>query len=172
MSSKKHRTKKNKQLKLRNIHTLADAIRSKRFGRKALVRLNVGIKNMRTGCIPAHRTQLGTCTLDGSGVMFILNASKKPLQYLKTYDTSNFRFFQMKSVMGVCDTCDECLPAKCLQRCGGCKITEYCSRACQKSQWKQHKADCTLCIDFEKGKSVGVKRIRIKNPLKDLFNFI
>ena len=30
-----------------------------------------------------------------------------------------------------------------MKRCGACLITTYCSRECQKSDWKRHKKDCT-----------------------------
>ena len=29
-----------------------------------------------------------------------------------------------------------------LERCSGCKLVYYCSRECQKRDWKEHKAHC------------------------------
>jgi hypothetical protein len=29
-----------------------------------------------------------------------------------------------------------------LQKCGNCNIVYYCSRECQKNDWKKHKPDC------------------------------
>ena len=29
-----------------------------------------------------------------------------------------------------------------LRLCDGCRAVKYCSRACQRAQWKRHKADC------------------------------
>lgn len=39
--------------------------------------------------------------------------------------------------------CFHCgLSAMVMKRCGGCKIAQYCSPECQKSNWTTHKNDC------------------------------
>ena len=51
-----------------------------------------------------------------------------------------------KSEERVVKRCDKCLLVKSeetpLLRCGRCKRAYYCSRACQQSAWKEHKASC------------------------------
>ena len=150
---------------LRDIHTLEDAIHSKRFGRKTLARLNVAIKKKHIGVI-SKVSQVSACTLGGLGVRFQLNASDKPLTYIETYDKTKFRFIQMKSVVSVCDGCQAFLPVTHLQKCSACKIVEYCSQDCQNKHWKRHKACCKVAGVLAKGKSVAEKRIQIVNPLK------
>eukprot|EP01090_Pellita_catalonica_P006524 TRINITY_DN16766_c0_g1_i1.p1 TRINITY_DN16766_c0_g1~~TRINITY_DN16766_c0_g1_i1.p1 ORF type:complete len:249 (+),score=36.14 TRINITY_DN16766_c0_g1_i1:115-861(+) len=42
------------------------------------------------------------------------------------------------------ERCARCyLKAEKLKRCGRCKTVKYCSVACQRKDWKQHKPDCT-----------------------------
>lgn len=50
-----------------------------------------------------------------------------------------------------CANCDNvCLPKE-LKQCSSCKETLYCSRACQKQHWTEHKRKCThLTSDNEK----------------------
>lgn len=31
-----------------------------------------------------------------------------------------------------------------LKACGGCRTKKYCSKDCQKADWKEHKAACTV----------------------------
>ncbi|CAK5266832.1 unnamed protein product [Mycena citricolor] len=43
------------------------------------------------------------------------------------------------------EMCENCLMgSRDLRRCGGCNITRYCSRECQKSHWKEHKSYCEM----------------------------
>jgi hypothetical protein len=39
-------------------------------------------------------------------------------------------------------TCDVCGKEGELHKCGGCGRTRYCGKDCQKSDWKNHKAEC------------------------------
>ena len=54
----------------------------------------------------------------------------------------------------VCDNkdCDNKGPTK---NCSRCKLVYYCSRDCQKKDWKTHKTDCHL-MDEMKAKQVGM----------------
>ncbi|KAI0055315.1 hypothetical protein BV25DRAFT_226177 [Artomyces pyxidatus] len=40
--------------------------------------------------------------------------------------------------------CNDCLPASLttLRRCGGCKLKWYCSKDCQRANWREHKVYC------------------------------
>ena len=35
-------------------------------------------------------------------------------------------------------------PEQTIKRCSRCRVTTYCSRACQKAHWKTHKSACTV----------------------------
>ena len=42
----------------------------------------------------------------------------------------------------VCDGCCKHVPGHGLMKCGRCGEAKYCSGACQKKAWKQHKKTC------------------------------
>ncbi|KAF5602575.1 MYND domain protein [Fusarium subglutinans] len=44
--------------------------------------------------------------------------------------------------MAACNTCNKEEPAVQLKRCAKCSTTQYCSRDCQKADWKAHKKIC------------------------------
>ncbi|KAK4171415.1 hypothetical protein QBC36DRAFT_339990 [Triangularia setosa] len=44
--------------------------------------------------------------------------------------------------MSSCTTCNKSASEVPLKRCAKCQITEYCSRDCQKQDWKTHKKTC------------------------------
>lgn len=58
--------------------------------------------------------------------------------------------------------CVVCSKSNCnLQKCGNCKATHYCSRECQKSDWKSHKAICKdLCNSIVKSSDPTKKIFR------------
>ena len=41
-----------------------------------------------------------------------------------------------------CEICDQFKPVIDFKKCGQCKCQRYCSRECQKSDWKEHKKVC------------------------------
>jgi hypothetical protein len=43
---------------------------------------------------------------------------------------------------GACFTCATTVARADRQRCGGCRTTSYCSRACQKADWPRHRKEC------------------------------
>ncbi|EIW54763.1 uncharacterized protein TRAVEDRAFT_172379 [Trametes versicolor FP-101664 SS1] len=48
---------------------------------------------------------------------------------------------------GACAGCqeDESMDKE-MRRCGGCKVTRYCSVACQKEDWRRHKPTCKQIV--------------------------
>ncbi|KAG5664330.1 hypothetical protein KAF25_008064 [Fusarium avenaceum] len=46
--------------------------------------------------------------------------------------------------MAACNTCQKTEPAVTLKRCTKCSTTQYCSRECQKADWKAHKKICAI----------------------------
>jgi hypothetical protein len=49
-----------------------------------------------------------------------------------------------------CAHCDK--PGAAL-RCGACRVTNYCSRSCQKADWPRHKPACAASVDARKALS-------------------
>jgi len=43
--------------------------------------------------------------------------------------------------------CDQCIPK--LQSCKACQLVRYCSRACQKAHWKEHKPCCEVNVGIK-----------------------
>ncbi|KAF8878364.1 hypothetical protein CPB84DRAFT_1688354, partial [Gymnopilus junonius] len=44
---------------------------------------------------------------------------------------------------GNCMTCGKDAQSD-LKVCSGCKVAKYCSKQCQKEDWKNHKKECTI----------------------------
>lgn len=44
--------------------------------------------------------------------------------------------------MGYCEGCERDFPKQELRKCGNCKLSTYCSKECQKNDWKSHKKLC------------------------------
>lgn len=72
------------------------------------------------------------CSLD------CCNSTKKFLKKRTKFDLD-------KQLNGVCHTCKKTQPK--MTMCGKCKYTNYCSRECQKLDWKEHK---NICMDVNK----------------------
>ena len=51
----------------------------------------------------------------------------------------------MADSTSVCETC--AVPAQ--KKCTGCELVFYCSKACQKEDWKEHKVFCQLSEDID-----------------------
>ncbi|KND92497.1 hypothetical protein TOPH_02756 [Tolypocladium ophioglossoides CBS 100239] len=49
--------------------------------------------------------------------------------------------------MAACNTCDKSPPEVNLKLCAKCSTTQYCSRDCQKADWKAHKKICSVQAD-------------------------
>lgn len=52
---------------------------------------------------------------------------------------------------GVCNKCMICV--RYVKTCTRCKSTRYCSKECQKDDWKRHKAECTQIIEAKSHKA-------------------
>lgn len=55
-----------------------------------------------------------------------------------------------------CTRCNQ--PNSTMKICTGCKLTPYCSEACQKQDWKRHKRECAEMEVLPKKKSTGGKK--------------
>ena len=85
------------------------------------------------------------------------------LQIIEDYTHDYHPFF-----VGLCYVCySPGSTTKPLKRCGGCQLVAYCSRLCQKSDWRMHKH---ICKEFPivKGKNVLCTTGSWKKHIKDL----
>ena len=48
----------------------------------------------------------------------------------------------MASLANAIDSCAVCHSTDSLKRCRRCSVTQYCSTACQRSDWRSHKPQC------------------------------
>eukprot|EP01083_Nonionella_stella_P157574 511701_1 len=51
-------------------------------------------------------------------------------------------------------SCAKCNKAGATAVCGACKCTYYCSRDCQRKDWKQHKRICKMLKEEEKANTI------------------
>ena len=63
------------------------------------------------------------------------------------------KYKEVKSMpkTGVCRNCDESEPRvepSSLMSCGSCRKEHYCSKACQKADWKRHKEECNIWTEW------------------------
>ncbi|KAI0056700.1 hypothetical protein BV25DRAFT_1903059 [Artomyces pyxidatus] len=82
---------------------------------------------MATRIIQASLEQRGTITLERCEKCF-----------------RHFQIFHMTEGPRDIIKCAGCLPesAPPLRRCGGCRVTLYCTRECQKAHWREHRGEC------------------------------
>ncbi|CAL4084258.1 unnamed protein product, partial [Meganyctiphanes norvegica] len=65
---------------------------------------------------------------------------------------------EKKFFVGVCYTCGVLASEKvCLHRCAGCQLVSYCSKKCQKTNWKLHRVLCKK-FPMENGKNIMVRK--------------
>ncbi|KAI0045790.1 hypothetical protein FA95DRAFT_91021 [Auriscalpium vulgare] len=67
--------------------------------------------------------------------------------------------------MGTCEMCNNKLAKDALKRCGGCHYVTYCSKECQREDWKRgHKTGCALDLHI---KSKGLNKDDIAPRKRD-----
>ncbi|KAJ6471590.1 hypothetical protein C8R47DRAFT_1297351 [Mycena vitilis] len=67
-----------------------------------------------------------------------------------TSDASSGRRQTLRKELTQCQYCYKSKgPGVSLQRCGGCGVDIYCSKECQRSAWKTHKAKCAINQRFK-----------------------
>ena len=68
------------------------------------------------------------------------------------------------SSRAICEHC-KCIEkeANCFQRCARCNLAAYCSRDCQKADWKEHKTKC-------KEIAAVTERLEADRPMQRLKN--
>ncbi|ODA79308.1 hypothetical protein RJ55_04901 [Drechmeria coniospora] len=69
--------------------------------------------------------------------------------------------------MNCCKACNKSPPSVNLKRCAKCSITWYCSRDCQKVDWKEHKKTCAKQRDA-RGVDDAPNTGNVKSPPKGL----
>lgn len=62
----------------------------------------------------------------------------------------------------ICNFCGNKQTTIKFQVCGGCRLVKYCSRNCQKSDWKNHRSDCKDVEKLASKQMIDESRIFIK----------
>jgi hypothetical protein len=74
---------------------------------------------------------------------FLTNAQKMATPHKhETSSTPNSIFLDMHYKCSNCDVA----PSSALLRCSRCKLAWYCTRSCQRSEWKEHKLACETVV--------------------------
>lgn len=56
-----------------------------------------------------------------------------------------------------CNYCHKCEDEEKLKRCSRCKKILYCSKECQKEDWKKHKIECDKIIELKEKENHSIK---------------
>ncbi|KAM0249633.1 hypothetical protein ACHAP5_002759 [Fusarium lateritium] len=70
--------------------------------------------------------------------------------------------------MAVCKVCQKAEPSVTLKRCAKCSTTQYCSRECQKADWKIHKRICAAQASSSTGNIIHDVEALSMSPKKGL----
>jgi MYND finger len=72
-----------------------------------------------------------------------------------------------KRLVGPDDKCDECGKLGCTQRCAACNYSCYCSKECQRDNWrKEHKKLCKFLQKYYKPVSERAVNVSINHKLQ------
>jgi len=63
--------------------------------------------------------------------------------------------------------CIKCHKNSTTKRCANCKSVYYCSRECQKEDWKSHKRQCLDLPLFRKKKKIGTEKDSMRKIISD-----
>ncbi|CAI9784762.1 unnamed protein product [Fraxinus pennsylvanica] len=75
------------------------------------------------------------------GLLQLLRNSASKYFVVDNNFESDYSFDRNKWKMAVADRCIVC-ESRTAKQCAGCKMVKYCSEACQKSHWSEHKKKC------------------------------
>jgi hypothetical protein len=80
----------------------------------------------------------------------------------------------LASQMDPCPNCFTPALLKPAKKCNGCKIVQYCSKECQRSEWPRHKAICQLVAGNEKVANAflnSMKPVDVINFVLDMYRY-
>lgn len=75
------------------------------------------------------------CRVNGKPMYKLSLLSKEGAKELK-------KTIGKENLKGICHGCNKGTYLNILKKCGTCKDVSYCSRECQKADWKEHKPKC------------------------------
>jgi len=143
---------------LMSVVDLASAAHSGRFAKGALRRLNEAIKSREAALSerhdPATQSAVNVGLLDSVDTAFFSTVKTQEgnsLKFMGVQDCCNQTFVHIKSRLSHCDGCRielisvsgvTGIAPKTL--CSRCRVACYCSKACQKKDWKSHKEICSI----------------------------
>lgn len=105
----------------------------------------------RDECVPAIAHVLSTKMATEDGDVRMFKACLAKIAANKNHPSRSDALKALSS-LGLIASCHGCGTTKYelatvqLSKCGKCKVALYCSRACQQSDWKEHRAECAAVI--------------------------
>ena len=114
------------------------------WGMGAYIEVESMYTNVVCNWLQHHRGNAGSAAnwLPTPGTLGIWNGTMVKTEDLPTQGTLREAASPSKKSLR-CTHCATLLPRSKLKKCSRCRRVLYCSRRCQKSHWKKHKADCT-----------------------------
>ena len=108
---------------------------------------------------PAYHALIRECA-DALALPRPADAADGPaFQTPTAYSSVNCTDLRMRCANPQCEGPAPAGPA--LRRCGGCRTVRYCSGACQKAHWPQHKALCKVIVAAPPGGGLVGKRVEL-----------
>lgn len=84
---------------------------------------------------------LNVCFNPSCSVRF--HTSKKDVQNVQSAENNNLLRFLERDTLGIMDRNRHVSTVPILQKCSVCHLMQYCSKECQRKDWRRHKPFCT-----------------------------
>jgi hypothetical protein len=118
---------------LRTVTTMREAVQSRLFAHKDLVRLQQAFACMKSDSPPPGRDISFGLTNGAHAVYYVEDDARIAFRHVE----NNAHFFQFACVTVNCAACGLLMIKGLSKKCSQCHIPHYCSVDCQKDHWKR-----------------------------------